>query len=283
MTTTALEAAEKHLADLATNRISKRELPSAFHWGLIQSMATELRSYRAVLEDVRSTLDDQLGDTDPVIDAEATDEDVRDEEPIFWCHLRIAKALRLETARIEGMREASSQHHQRFAEYEKAINDLSLRLDEGDRREQALKVAIRDLTQTNKSIEGQLEECEKERESYRLQVVARRTEIAGLRSRLGKARKVCEEIVRTYEDSNLRTNERLNAMYVPARDFLEDERGHSSTVEHDASNVGATGSSPVDRSTRCIGSPDGRCQILRGQEALGDPRVGVTLKPVGLP
>lgn len=40
----ALRAVEKHLADLAADVVPRKELPSSFHWGLLQTMATALRS-----------------------------------------------------------------------------------------------------------------------------------------------------------------------------------------------------------------------------------------------
>ena len=49
---------------------------------------------REALEAVFDTLDQHLGDTDPSIDEDMTDEEIRDEEPIFWCCQQISQALK---------------------------------------------------------------------------------------------------------------------------------------------------------------------------------------------
>lgn len=41
--TTALQSAERHLADLAANGVPARDKPSAFHHGLIMQLVAELR------------------------------------------------------------------------------------------------------------------------------------------------------------------------------------------------------------------------------------------------
>lgn len=40
---TVLHAAEDYLAELAADRVPRRELPNALQWGLIQTLATALR------------------------------------------------------------------------------------------------------------------------------------------------------------------------------------------------------------------------------------------------
>lgn len=42
--TTALQAAEQHLAELGSNGIAARDKPSAFHHGLITQLVAELRT-----------------------------------------------------------------------------------------------------------------------------------------------------------------------------------------------------------------------------------------------
>ena len=42
--TTALQAAERYLADLAANRVPHGEKPAAFHHGLITQLVAELRA-----------------------------------------------------------------------------------------------------------------------------------------------------------------------------------------------------------------------------------------------
>jgi hypothetical protein len=44
--TTALEAAERHLAALAANGVPHNEKPNAFHHGLITTLVAELRTAR---------------------------------------------------------------------------------------------------------------------------------------------------------------------------------------------------------------------------------------------
>ena len=43
-----------------------------------------------VLRDVRDALDRALGDSDPYIDEDMTDEDIRSDEPLFYACQRIA-------------------------------------------------------------------------------------------------------------------------------------------------------------------------------------------------
>jgi len=46
------------------------------------------------LQKIFNALDDHLGDTDPDILEDATDEEIRDEEPVFWAANEIAKILK---------------------------------------------------------------------------------------------------------------------------------------------------------------------------------------------
>ena len=59
---------------------------------MLRADAEKIRALEAAVRDAISALDDALGDTDPVIDAEATDEEVRDEQPVFWACQRLAAA-----------------------------------------------------------------------------------------------------------------------------------------------------------------------------------------------
>lgn len=54
--TTALEAAERHIADLAANRVPAGGKPSAFHHGLIVSLVDELKRANSVLESAADLL-----------------------------------------------------------------------------------------------------------------------------------------------------------------------------------------------------------------------------------
>ena len=60
---------------------------------MLRADAEKIRALEAAVRDAISALDDALGDTDPVIDAEATDEEVRDEQPVFWACQRLSAAL----------------------------------------------------------------------------------------------------------------------------------------------------------------------------------------------
>lgn len=51
--TTALQAAENHLADLAANRVPAKEKPSALHHGMITQLVAELRSAHAQIAELR--------------------------------------------------------------------------------------------------------------------------------------------------------------------------------------------------------------------------------------
>ena len=42
-----------------------------------------------LLEDVLYVLDEFLGDTDPYISEDDTDDDIKQEEPIFWAHTKL--------------------------------------------------------------------------------------------------------------------------------------------------------------------------------------------------
>jgi len=46
------------------------------------------------LEEIFTVLDLYIGDTDPYFDDEMTDEDIRDEEPVFWACKEIGLLLR---------------------------------------------------------------------------------------------------------------------------------------------------------------------------------------------
>jgi hypothetical protein len=91
--TQALEAARRYLADLERGVVAPKEKPTAFQHGLFSSLVAELKSYRKALKDVREVLNEQLGDTDPVFDDDATDEEIKDADPMFWAHRRIANVL----------------------------------------------------------------------------------------------------------------------------------------------------------------------------------------------
>lgn len=45
------------------------------------------------LQEVFDVMDDYLGDTDPHIEEDATDEDIRIEHPAFWCCRQIGLML----------------------------------------------------------------------------------------------------------------------------------------------------------------------------------------------
>ena len=60
---------------------------------MLRADAEKIRALEAAVRDAVSALDDALGDTDPVIDAEATDEEVRDEQPVFWACQCLSAAL----------------------------------------------------------------------------------------------------------------------------------------------------------------------------------------------
>lgn len=49
------------------------------------------------LRKIFSALDDALGDTDPFLDPDMTDDEIRDEEPLFWA----AQKLYAEIERLE--------------------------------------------------------------------------------------------------------------------------------------------------------------------------------------
>jgi len=46
------------------------------------------------LQKIFNALDNHLGDTDPDILEDATDDEIRDEEPVFWAANEIAKILK---------------------------------------------------------------------------------------------------------------------------------------------------------------------------------------------
>jgi hypothetical protein len=52
--TTALQAAERHLAELAANGVPAKDKPSAFHHGLITTLVAELKAAGAKLERLRT-------------------------------------------------------------------------------------------------------------------------------------------------------------------------------------------------------------------------------------
>lgn len=72
-----------------------REIHSA--WSDIEAQAPspvgEGQDWRAIVQRVQSTLDDFLGDTDPDLPDDMTDEEVRDESPIFWCCQQLSALL----------------------------------------------------------------------------------------------------------------------------------------------------------------------------------------------
>jgi hypothetical protein len=56
--TTALQAAERHLDDLANNRLPHCEKPAAFHHGLITQLVAELRTANERLTRERKARDE---------------------------------------------------------------------------------------------------------------------------------------------------------------------------------------------------------------------------------
>jgi hypothetical protein len=54
----------------------------------------------AVVAQVLRTLDDMLGDTDPSIPDDFTEDDIRSTYPLFWCYQQLV-GLRLESAKGE--------------------------------------------------------------------------------------------------------------------------------------------------------------------------------------
>ena len=50
-------------------------------------------SEKKKLQKIFNVLDDYLGDTDPYLHPDDTDEDIRREEPIFWCAKEISALL----------------------------------------------------------------------------------------------------------------------------------------------------------------------------------------------
>lgn len=50
-------------------------------------------SMKAAIYEVFEVLDDKLGDTDPFVPEEFTDEDIRVEMPLFWCCRRLGQFI----------------------------------------------------------------------------------------------------------------------------------------------------------------------------------------------
>ena len=44
---------------------------------------------------IHAALDDALGDTDPMLDDDITDAELREEEPVLWAAMQIAKLIGL--------------------------------------------------------------------------------------------------------------------------------------------------------------------------------------------
>lgn len=60
----------------------------------LDDLRRENARLRGVLEDVESVLDAQLGDTDPYIEDGMTDDGIKDQEPLYWAMILIARTLR---------------------------------------------------------------------------------------------------------------------------------------------------------------------------------------------
>ena len=64
---------------------------SACNVGVIDYLISRVETLEKALEGVRAVLNEELGDTDPDIPEDWTDEDIRREEPLFWAHVEIVK------------------------------------------------------------------------------------------------------------------------------------------------------------------------------------------------
>lgn len=53
---------------------------------------SKLDECRVLLESVREVLDDEIGDSDPVI-FDLTDDEIRDQEPLYWACMKISETL----------------------------------------------------------------------------------------------------------------------------------------------------------------------------------------------
>jgi hypothetical protein len=70
----ALDAAERHIADLAANRVRPCDKPNAFHHGLLLALVAELKATRAAFVAERERADGR----------EQAAERARDEEQLDW-------------------------------------------------------------------------------------------------------------------------------------------------------------------------------------------------------
>ena len=58
-----------------------------------QRLSRENKELKDIMKQVMDVLEEDLGDTDPYIGEDWIDDDIRDECPIFWCHMTLVKAL----------------------------------------------------------------------------------------------------------------------------------------------------------------------------------------------
>ena len=70
------------------------EVPATMFLTLCRAVVERVDGKNKKLQKIFNALDNHLGDTDPDILEDATDEEICDEEPVFWAANEIAKILK---------------------------------------------------------------------------------------------------------------------------------------------------------------------------------------------
>ena len=101
----ALEYSKSYLDELAdVHGTSKKAKPGSIAWHVLRAIATcrealaqkdeqEPSAWKRRLVEIHDTLSYELGDTDPHIEDDMTDEEVREEMPVFWAAKEVAKLI----------------------------------------------------------------------------------------------------------------------------------------------------------------------------------------------
>ena len=85
---------DKRVAIVDENEAEEVETSASNLLALCRAVVERVDGKNKKLQKIFNALDNHLGDTDPDILEDATDDEIRDEEPVFWAANEIAKILK---------------------------------------------------------------------------------------------------------------------------------------------------------------------------------------------